>query len=75
MSFAEADFDGLIDLIYEAPLDFGLWPEVLHRISRAATPRGPFWCPPPRRRRCWRRLHETWPTPRELTGPDGIGKT
>jgi DNA-binding CsgD family transcriptional regulator len=40
MSDAEAEFDGLIDLIYEAPLDFGLWPEVLHRISRAVNAKG-----------------------------------
>jgi DNA-binding CsgD family transcriptional regulator len=43
--YAEAGFDGLIDLIYEAPLNFGLWPEVLHRISRAANVKGELLLP------------------------------
>jgi DNA-binding CsgD family transcriptional regulator len=45
MSFAESDLHGLIDLIYEAPLDFGLWPEVLHRISRAVNAKGALLVP------------------------------
>jgi DNA-binding CsgD family transcriptional regulator/PAS domain-containing protein len=45
VAYTEADFEGLIDLIYEAPLNFGLWPEVLHRISRAANAKGGLLLP------------------------------
>jgi DNA-binding CsgD family transcriptional regulator/PAS domain-containing protein len=45
MSFAEADFDELVDLIYEAPFDFSLWPDVLHRISRAVNAKGGLLLP------------------------------
>jgi hypothetical protein len=45
MSFDEVDFAELVDLIYEAPLDFGLWPDVLHRISRAVNAKGGLLLP------------------------------
>jgi hypothetical protein len=45
MSFDEADFAELVDLIYEAPFDFGLWPDVLHRISRAVNANGGLLLP------------------------------
>jgi DNA-binding CsgD family transcriptional regulator/PAS domain-containing protein len=45
MSFDEADFNELVDLIYEAPFDFGLWPDVLHRISRSVNAKGGLLLP------------------------------
>lgn len=45
MVFAEADFENLIDLIYEAPLDSGLWPEVLHRFARSVNAKGAILLP------------------------------